>query len=205
MFDKEIQYFLQKPLNFLGNYVLRYFTPNQVTLFSFLFGIMMCISIFFELYYIALLFLIINRLGDGLDGAMARLTSPTSLGGYLDIVFDFLIYSGFLLAFGLNNNDHLISALILLFCYIGTGTTYLANSALSNTLNLPNNNELGFKNKMINKNIKYAYGLVEGFETILFMILCLLAPNLFNFLSIIFIILCLCTFITRIYVSYKAF
>lgn len=204
MFDKEIQYFFQKPLNFLGNYLLRYFTPNQVTLFSFLFGIMMCISIFFELYYIALLFLIINRLGDGLDGAMARITSPTPLGGYLDIVFDFLIYSGFLLAFGLNNNDHLTSALMLLFCYIGTGTTYLANSALSNTLNLPNN-ELGFKNKMINKNIKYAYGLVEGFETILFMILCLLAPNLFNFLSIIFIILCLCTFITRIYVSYKAF
>jgi phosphatidylglycerophosphate synthase len=165
---------------------------------------MMCISIFFELYYIALLFLIINRLGDGLDGAMARLTSPTPLGGYLDIVFDFLIYSGFLLAFGLNNNDHLTSALILLFCYIGTGTTYLANSALSNRLNLPNN-KLGFKNKMINKNIKYAYGLVEGFETIVFMILCLLAPNLFNLLSVIFIILCLCTFITRIYVSYKAF
>ncbi len=204
MFDKEIQYFFQKPLNFFGNYLLRYFTPNQVTLFSFLFGIMMCISIFFELYYIALLFLIINRLGDGLDGAMARLTSPTPLGGYLDIVFDFLIYSGFLLAFGLNNNDHLTSALILLFCYIGTGTTYLANSALSNRLNLPNN-KLGFKNKMINKNIKYAYGLVEGFETILFMILCLLAPNLFNLLSAIFIILCLCTFITRIYVSYKAF
>jgi len=204
MFDRQIQYFLQRPLNFLGNYVLKYFTPNQVTIISFLFGIMMCISIFFKFYYIALLFLVINRVGDGLDGAMARLTKATPLGGYLDIVFDFLIYSGFLLAFGLNNENNLQIALILMFCYIGTGTTYLANSALIKVS--PSSNEKVDLNKEnINKNIKYAYGLVEGLETTIFMILCLLTPNMFNMLSIIFILLCLCTFITRIYVNYKTF
>ncbi len=204
MFDRQIQYFLQRPLSFFGNYILKYFTPNQVTIISFLFGIMMCISIFFKFYYIALLFLLINRVGDGLDGAMARLTKTTPLGGYLDIVFDFIIYSGFLLAFGLNNENHLQIALILMFCYIGTGTTYLANSALINVSPSPNEKE-DLNKENINKNIKYAYGLVEGLETTIFMIICLLAPDLFNFLSVIFIFLCLCTFISRIYVNYRTF
>lgn len=204
MFDRQIQYLLQKPLIFFGKYLIKYFSPNQVTFFSFFVGVIMCISIFFEFYYMALFFLIINRVGDGLDGAMARLTSPTPLGGYLDIVLDFLIYSGFLLAFGLNNPNNLISALMLMFCYIGTGTTYLANSVLSNS-HASVIDKLNPKKENINKNIKYVFGLVEATETIIFMILCLLAPNLFNFISIIFIILCLCTFISRIYVSYKTF
>ena len=53
------------------------------------------------------------------------------------------------------------------------------------------------------KSFHYAVGLVEGTETIVFMVLCLLFPNLFIYFSFIFIILCLITIVFRIIVCYK--
>jgi hypothetical protein len=43
--------------------------------------------------------LILNRLADGLDGAVARLTEPTDRGAYLDIALDFVFYAAFPLGF----------------------------------------------------------------------------------------------------------
>ena len=40
----------------------------------------------------ALLPLLLGRLADGLDGAVARATHTSDFGGYLDIVSDFLVY-----------------------------------------------------------------------------------------------------------------
>ena len=58
-------------------------------------------------------------------------------------------------------------------------------------------------NNDIPKSFHYAVGLIEGSETIAFMILCLLFPNLFVYLSSIFIVLCLITIVFRIIVCYK--
>ena len=41
----------------------------------------------------ALIFLLLNRLADGLDGAVARQTAPSALGAYIDIVSDFLLWA----------------------------------------------------------------------------------------------------------------
>ena len=49
----------------------------------------------------ALLLFILNRLFDGLDGAVARATRRTDRGGFLDIVFDFAVYGAVPLAFAL--------------------------------------------------------------------------------------------------------
>ena len=46
-----------------------------------------------EAYGWALAALLLSRMCDGLDGAVARLTQPTDFGGYLDIVCDFLFYA----------------------------------------------------------------------------------------------------------------
>ena len=46
--------------------------------------------------------MLLSRIGDGLDGAVAKIAGKTDLGGYLDIVLDFLFYGvipiGFVLA-----------------------------------------------------------------------------------------------------------
>ena len=199
MFDRQIQNFTQKPLQYIAKLFLKFISPNQMTLIGFVFGILMCISIVIDQYLIGILFLFLNRLSDGLDGAMARLTAPTPLGGYLDIVLDFLVYGGFVLSFGITDQNNTFLSMILLFCYIGTGTTFLAKAAILPSLTHQN------QNNDIPKSFYYAVGLVEGTETIVFMILCLLFPNMFNYLSSIFIVLCLITIVNRIIVCYKEF
>ena len=203
MFDRQIQKFTQKPLAVIAKIFLKLMKPNHMTILGFIFGILMCILVFFHFYLTALILLLLNRLCDGLDGTMARLTNPTPLGGYLDIVFDFTIYSGFVLAFGLSNNDYTIISMVLLFLYIGTGTTFLAQAAIQTQLDkIPHRSEL---NQELPKSFYYSSGLIEGTETIIFMILCLLLPNFYILISSIFGILCLITFVSRVVVCYKEF
>ena len=203
MFDRQIQNFTQKPLIVIARLFLKFLRPNQMTILGFILGFFMCILIFFQFYFAALVLLIFNRFCDGLDGTMARLTTPTPLGGYLDIVSDFTIYSGFVLAFGLGNSNYTIISMILLFFYIGTGTTFLAKAAIQ-----PQLDKISETNDVVEelpKSFHYTSGLVEGTETIIFMVLCLLLPNFFVLISIIFGILCLITFISRVIVCYVEF
>ena len=202
MFDNQIQIFLQKPLILIGKQLIRFITPDQVTFIGFSLGVTSTILIFFKIYNVALVFLLLNRLCDGLDGVMARLTQPTKRGAYLDIVFDFIFYSLFVLAFGLSNEKYLIFSLLLLFCYVGTATTFLANSLLINAQNKIFKNENIEQNKLI-KGFGYAYGIIEGAETIIFMVLSLIFPEYFIYISLIFIILCVFTIFARIYVCFK--
>ena len=197
MFDRQIQKFTQKPLQYIAKLFLKFISPNHMTLIGFGFGVLMCLSIIIDQYLIAIIFLFFNRLSDGLDGVMARLQTPTPLGGYLDIVLDFLIYGGFVLSFGITEQNNTFLSMILLFCYIGTGSTFLAKAAILPSLTNKNSNE------EIPKSFHYAVGLIEGTETIIFMVLCLLFPSLFLYFSSIFILLCVITTIFRIIVFYK--
>ncbi len=196
MFDRQIQKYTQKPLQYCAKLFLKFISPNHMTFIGFSFGVLMCILIIIDQYFIALIFLFFNRLADGLDGVMARLKSPTPLGGYLDIVLDFLIYGGFVLSFGITDQNNLFSSMMLLFCYIGTGSTFLAKAAIIPSLSYQDSN------KEVPKSFHYATGLIEGFETIIFMILCLLFSKLFIILSTIFSFLCIITIIARIMVTY---
>ena len=203
MFDHQIQNFTQKPLIIVAKIFLKFLKPNQMTILGFILGFVMCILIFFQFYFAALVLLLLNRFCDGLDGTMARLTTPTPLGGYLDIVSDFTIYSGFVLAFGFSNSSYTYSSMVLLFLYIGTGTTFLAKAAIQTQLDKIT--ETNDAIEELPKSFHYTSGLVEGTETIIFMILCLLLPNFFVLISIIFGILCLITFISRVIVCYVEF
>ncbi len=62
--------------------------------------------------------ILVSRLVDGLDGAVARATAPTDRGGFLDISLDFLFYPAIPLAFamadspgGLRQHRHLVPGL----------------------------------------------------------------------------------------------
>jgi len=197
MFDPQIQKYIQKPLQYIAKLFLKFISPNHMTLIGFSFGVLMCLFIIIDQYLMAIIFLFLNRLSDGLDGTMARLQTPTPLGGYLDIVLDFLIYGGFVLSFGITEQNNTLLSMILLFCYIGTGSTFLAKAAILPSLT---NQTL---NEEIPKSFHYAVGLVEGTETIIFMFLCLLFPSLYIYLASIFIFLCLITIVFRIIVFYR--
>ena len=202
MIDKIIQPYTQPFLKLISKILIRFITPNQVSLMGFIIGILMCAFIILDFYLYALVALILNRFLDGLDGTMARLTTPSPFGGYIDIVFDFIIYGGFVLSFGLSDSVFLMSSCLLLFLYIGTSSTFLAYAAILKNYHPTFENK---SSKEINKGFYYASGLVEGFETIIFMTLCLLAPQFFNIFAFLFSMLCIATIISRVFISYQRF
>ena len=204
MFDKSIQRLTQKPLSFVGKLLLKIFKPNQITIIGFFFGIVMCFLIFIHSYLLAILFLFINRLCDGLDGVMARQTSPSPLGAYLDIILDFIIYAAFVLVFSLQNEINLLTGVFLLFSYICTGTTFLTQAIIQPQLDYSQQDHDDVKDE-IPKSFIYASGLIEGSETIFFMFICLILPKVFPILGFLFGMLCLMTAIARVIIFYKKY
>ena len=69
------------------------FSANQMSTAGFLVGMAAAVAVAREQYLLGLLLLLINRLADGIDGAIARKSVPTDFGAYLDIVFDFILYA----------------------------------------------------------------------------------------------------------------
>ncbi|KAL8726436.1 MAG: hypothetical protein Q9166_006714 [cf. Caloplaca sp. 2 TL-2023] len=71
-------------------------TPSHVTSFAFIFGLLSCyfVSVTHANNKLSLLCWALNRSFDCLDGALARHRGTASdLGGFLDLLADFLIYS----------------------------------------------------------------------------------------------------------------
>ncbi len=201
MFDTYINKITQRPLSLLAVTFLKFLTPNSVTIIGFIFGILMCLFIYLNFFFGALIFLFINRFCDGLDGVMARLSKPTPLGGYLDIVLDFIFYSAFVLIFGLLDTSNIVISCLLLFSYICTGTTFLAQAIVQPKIDQIQK-DVSIDTD-IPKSFYYSAGLIEGTETTIFMTLCLLFPNLYFFFGLIFMILCLLTALSRIIIFYK--
>lgn len=172
--------------------------PNHITLIGFAVGLCAIPSLYFDYYKLALLFILLNRLFDGLDGSLASITQKTDFGGYLDIVLDFIFYSSIIVGFSLSQPENSLYSVILIFSFICTGTTFLAFSIFAEKLKIEHSH---FKNK----SFFYQHGLIEGFETILFMILICLLPQYYPFLSILMSILCFFTAFFRIKTSFYLF
>lgn len=69
-------------------------TANEVTLSGFIMAIWAFTMIAMERRYEALIFILLNRLADGIDGPLARLKGPTLFGKVLDPMCDAVFYLG---------------------------------------------------------------------------------------------------------------
>lgn len=182
---------LAKPLVRLG------IGANTVTTVGFVIGLGALPALAWQRYDLALLCILLNRLSDGLDGAIARHTRPTDAGGYLDSVMDFIFYSavpfGFLLA---DPSAFGVTAGLLMFSFMGTAATFLAFAVLVSKHGIVNPN-------YPNKSLHYMGGITEGFETILaFSVFCLW-PAAFPVTGVIFAVLCWLTALTRLYLGFQ--
>ena len=74
----------------------------------------------------ALILLALNRLADGLDGAVARAQTPSELGAYLDIVSDFVLWGLLPIGFIILDSDNAIAAAVLLSSFSMSMTVFLA-------------------------------------------------------------------------------
>ncbi|WP_049722352.1 CDP-alcohol phosphatidyltransferase family protein [Gilvimarinus polysaccharolyticus] len=197
MFDTRIVPLTRAPLKWLASYLHRWgVNADQVTLVGFAIGILAVPALALNWYSVALAAIALNRIFDGLDGALARIHGISDAGGYLDIVLDFIFYSavcfGFLLA-DLDRNG--VWAGLLMLSFMGSGATFLAFSAVSSKHNIANPD-------YPQKSLYYMGGLAEGSETIFFLILFCLFPAYFPWLAGIFAVLCWITTGSRIVAGY---
>ncbi len=171
-------------------------SPDGISLFGFVIGALSVVFLALHWYGAALAAILINRLCDGLDGALARRRGLTDAGGFLDIALDFLFYA--LVPFGFVLADPLVNGLPgawLLFAFIGTGSSFLAFAALAAKHNLDNP---GYAHK----SFYYLGGLTEGAETIALFVLCTLFPAWFPLLAGVFGALCWLTTFNRVWSGY---
>ncbi len=77
----------------------RWMTADQISLVGFALGALTVPALAFGFYGLALVLLALNRVADGLDGAVARINGPTDRGAFLDIALDFVFYALFPLGF----------------------------------------------------------------------------------------------------------
>lgn len=199
MFDAYLRKFIDPPLNRAGRLLSRAgISANAMTVTGFVVGMGALPALAFQRVDIALICILLNRLADGLDGAIARQTGPTDLGGYLDIVLDFLFYSAVPFGFALMDPEYALPAAFLIFSFVGTGSSFLAYAIVAEKLKVTTD----IRGK---KSFFYLGGLTEGAETIgLFILICLF-PQYFAEMAWIFGGLCWITTATRIWAGVQRF
>jgi phosphatidylglycerophosphate synthase len=171
---------------------------NTLTIAGFIFSVMGFVAIAYQQYALTILFILLSRMMDGLDGPLARQTAATDFGGYLDIVFDFIFYSGTVFFFAVGQPDFSLAAAFLIFSFMGTGSSFLAYAIMAAKHGI--NHE-----KQGKKSFFYLQGITEGTETICVLLLICLFPIHFNVIAYVFGGLCWLTTIGRIRQAAKDF
>lgn len=194
MLDLAARRLIDPPLNRLAAALAaRRVGANAITLAGFGFGLLAMTLVAGQFYLTALVPLAFNRLADGVDGALARQTRPTDLGGYLDIVLDFIFYAGFVFAFALAEPARGLAAAFLIFSFVGTGTSFLGFAVFA-----AKRGRIDADNVGAGKAFRYLGGLTEGTETILLFVFLCLFPAAFAPTAWLFGIACWLTTLGRV-------
>lgn len=172
---------------------------DAVTLYGLALGLAAALLIGLGFPFYALFPLLLSRLADGLDGAIARATRPTDFGGYLDITADFLFYGAIPLGFVFANpgQNGAAGGFLLLSFYVN-GASFLGYSVLAERHGL-------LSDRRGAKSLYFSGGLLEGSETILFLSALCLFPSAFPALSGSFGALCFLTALLRVRTARRRF
>ncbi|MCB5177633.1 CDP-alcohol phosphatidyltransferase family protein [Microvirga lenta] len=174
-------------------------SANAVTMLGLVTGLAAALMIALRFDGAALVLFAVNRVLDGLDGAVARSSERTDRGGLLDIVFDFTVYGAVPLAFALREPDTFaVPAAVLLMSFYVNGASFLAFAAIAAKRGLDTQTR-GIKS------IYFSAGLMEGTETILFFLAMILVPAWFPILAYAFAGLTFMSALARIVLAWYAF
>lgn len=193
MFDARLRPLIDPPLDAAGRRIAAWgLSADAITVAGFALGLAAAVAIASGLSLVGLGFLALNRIADGLDGAVARATGRTDRGGFLDIVLDFAIYGAVPFAFAVADPAHnaLAAAALLLSFYVN-GACFLAFAIFAERRGLETSAQGS-------KSLFYLGGLAEGGETIAAFVLMCLAPGWFPTIAWIFAGVCLVSATARL-------
>ena len=191
MFDAKLRPLIDPPLNRAGRALAGIgVTANMLTFAGLALGLGGAVAIALGHVWAGLALIVANRVLDGLDGAVARATKPTALGGYFDIVADFAFYVSIPLGFGVMASSNTLPALVLVSSFVLTGVSFLAFAVTAA--------ERGEQTQAHGaKSFFYSTGLAEGGETIAVFIAMCLFPAWFGAIAYGYAALCVLTVFQR--------
>ena len=200
MLDGVMRRLIGPPLDALGGALAaRGIGANQVTLAGLIaaLGCGACAALSAPLPALALL--VLSRLADGLDGAVARRTGLSDFGGYLDILADFVFYAAVPLGLALADpTGNALPAAVLLASFYLNGASFLGFAILAARRGLTTEQRGA-------KSLYFTTGLAEGTETIIVFVAMLLWPAGFAALAYGFAALCLVTCGARLGLAARVF
>ncbi len=165
---------------------------NMVSIFGFIVGMIAVNFLAMNLYFEALICILINRFCDVMDGAVARAEGVTKFGVFLDASLDFIFYAGVIFGFALANPDeNALPASFLLFGFTASASAMLTYGIVAYADDK--------KAKDLSESPFYLGGIAQGFETIAAFILLCLMP--FAFLPISIALGCWCIIKALIIIS----
>lgn len=199
IFDAKLRPRIDPSLNAAGRWLAaRGVGANALTLAGLAIGLAGAGAIAAGAFSAGLALIAVNRLLDGLDGAVARANGPTDLGGYLDIVADFAFYVAVPVGFGIADPANALPALVLVASFVLTGTSFLAFAAIAA--------ERGETTTAHGaKSFFYSTGLAEGGETIAVFVAMCLWPGAFAAIAYGYASLCFLTVLQRSAMAVRAF
>ena len=172
---------------------------DMVTAAGLVLGLLSAATIALGAPVLALVPLLLSRLADGLDGAVARATEKTDFGGYLDIAADFLFYGAVPMAFvWLDPAANGAAGAFLLTSFYVNGTTFLGYAIMAERRGMQTASRGA-------KSLYFTGGLLEGTETIAFFVLICLVPGWFAPAAWAFGALCFVTAGSRVLLARQVF
>lgn len=199
MFDSAFRRLIDPPLDRSAGWVAKSgLSANALTITGALFGLGAALAISEQQFAAGLALIMVNRILDGLDGAVARINGPTAFGGYLDTLADFFFYVSVPVAFGLADQTNLLPAIVLVASFTLSAVSFLGFAAIA-----ARSGEQDSAHGP--KAFIYSTGLMEGGETIAFFVLFCLFPDYFLWLGLLFAGLCILTVFQRVALAAKTF
>src|SRR3979490_866219 len=132
MLDPVLRRWVDPPLNRAGAWLAARGTPaNATPLARLAIGVLALPLLAYEQYGWALLAIVLNRLVDGLDGAIARRQGPTPFGGYFYIVCDTAFLAPRPLGFALARPANALWAALLLASFVCTAASFLGRAVMA--------------------------------------------------------------------------
>ena len=197
MFDRYLIPVIKPALDAAGLKLARIgVSANGLTFTGFFIGMGAAAAVAQQAYWLGLVAIVLSRVCDGLDGAVARQTKPTDRGGFLDITLDFVFYASIPMAFALADPArNALAAAVLLAAFVGTTSSFLAYAVMA------------AKRSQVstvypNKSLVFLGGLTEATETYaLFAAMCIW-PQHFALLAYGFAVACVITTATRVWWGY---
>jgi phosphatidylglycerophosphate synthase len=186
MFDEKMRLVKDTTFNPLAQ-LLQRVPPWWFTAAGLLVGVVTAVTLWQQQYGLGFFFWFINRVFDGLDGAVARLRGTQSdFGGYLDIVVDFVVYAVIPagLAAGVANTAVTLSLIFLLCTYYVNAASWMYLAAILEKRGAVHNGRL--------TSITMPAGIIGGTETIVFYTAFILFPShlvwLFSLMGLLIVV-----------------